>query len=334
MGAQLQNAHLEVAQLQNAHLTVPSSRTPTWSLPSSRRPTWAVPSSRMPAFRMPSSRRQPEGCPASERRPIGAQLQNANLDFGECRRHETRLCQSHQCYYSPASPPPDSHVEGILGLGTLRVPYDEMTQQAWVSGLVLLRELLQKAGLRDVEREATFSIERAKTHHALDRWRERPLRAVEAVFRLIFFEWPVAYGLHPWRALQILLGLMLLLSFAYLPAIGRTARSPRTPWRDLPDLAQRPADRRRRLDKARDLRRRAGTTPCARLKAKSLIGKYGYALYFSLLSAFHIGWRELNVGTWLARLQGQEYTLRALGWPTRRLRAQSLSASIWSRSGR
>jgi hypothetical protein len=38
------------------------------------------------------------------------------------------------------------------------------------------------------------------------------------------------------------------------------------------------------------------------------------SLYFSLLSAFHLGWRELNVGSWIARLQAREYTLRARGW--------------------
>jgi hypothetical protein len=37
-------------------------------------------------------------------------------------------------------------------------------------------------------------------------------------------------------------------------------------------------------------------------------------LYFSMLSAFHIGWRDLNVGTWIARVQPREYTLRATGW--------------------
>jgi hypothetical protein len=37
-------------------------------------------------------------------------------------------------------------------------------------------------------------------------------------------------------------------------------------------------------------------------------------LYFSLLSAFHLGWRELNVGTWIARMQPREYVLRATGW--------------------
>ncbi len=38
------------------------------------------------------------------------------------------------------------------------------------------------------------------------------------------------------------------------------------------------------------------------------------AFYFSLLSAFQIGWREFNVGSWISRLQPREYTLRATGW--------------------
>jgi hypothetical protein len=38
------------------------------------------------------------------------------------------------------------------------------------------------------------------------------------------------------------------------------------------------------------------------------------SLYFSLLSTFHIGWREFNVGSWMVRMQPREYTLRATGW--------------------
>jgi hypothetical protein len=39
-----------------------------------------------------------------------------------------------------------------------------------------------------------------------------------------------------------------------------------------------------------------------------------YALFFSLLSAFHLGWRELNVGNWISRMQPRQYVLRAVGW--------------------
>ena len=40
----------------------------------------------------------------------------------------------------------------------------------------------------------------------------------------------------------------------------------------------------------------------------------GWAMYFSLLSTFNLGFREINVGTWIARIQPQEYTLKATGW--------------------
>jgi hypothetical protein len=246
-----------------------------------------------------------------------AQLQNAELeaamlngaDLNRANVEGARLSRANltNAVYQPTSPPPDSYVAGIEGLDTVRVKD--------ISGLVQLRELLQRAGHRDLEREATYSIERAKTRHALDLRTERPLQAAEAVARLIFFEWTVAYGLAPWRALQVLLGLMLLLSFIYLPAVGRTARSQRRRgaiYQIWPNE--------RLIDDGDGIRVVTyGDVPerlrARRLKAKSLRGQYGYAFYFSLLSAFHIGWRELNVGTWLARLQPQEYTLRALGWP-------------------
>jgi hypothetical protein len=50
-----------------------------------------------------------------------------------------------------------------------------------------------------------------------------------------------------------------------------------------------------------------------RLHPRDWLRRIGRALQFSILSAFHIGWRDLNVGTWLARLQTREYTLRATG---------------------
>jgi hypothetical protein len=54
----------------------------------------------------------------------------------------------------------------------------------------------------------------------------------------------------------------------------------------------------------------------ARLKAMlfRVLRRVRLAFYFSLLSAFNLGWRELNVGNWISRLQKHEYTLRATGW--------------------
>jgi hypothetical protein len=36
--------------------------------------------------------------------------------------------------------------------------------------------------------------------------------------------------------------------------------------------------------------------------------------YFSILSAFNIGWRDINVGNWISKIQPREYSLRATGW--------------------
>lgn len=47
---------------------------------------------------------------------------------------------------------------------------------------------------------------------------------------------------------------------------------------------------------------------------RPFLGAVTGGFYFSLLSALHIGWRDLNVGTWLSRIQPREYTLRATGW--------------------
>lgn len=53
--------------------------------------------------------------------------------------------------------------------------------------------------------------------------------------------------------------------------------------------------------------------PKARL-AYRVLRVIALGLYTSILSAFHIGWRDLSVGTWIARLQPREYTLRTTGW--------------------
>jgi hypothetical protein len=56
----------------------------------------------------------------------------------------------------------------------------------------------------------------------------------------------------------------------------------------------------------------------AKLEPLLLWGRWGAALgrglQFSLLSAFHLGFRDLNMGNWLARVQAREYGLQAVGW--------------------
>ncbi|HXZ89069.1 MAG TPA: hypothetical protein VEF07_10880, partial [Candidatus Binataceae bacterium] len=48
--------------------------------------------------------------------------------------------------------------------------------------------------------------------------------------------------------------------------------------------------------------------------SRSQMSFYWLALYFSLLSAMRIGWHQLNVGTWITRIQPRQYSLQATGW--------------------
>ena len=175
----------------------------------------------------------------------------------------------------------DPDVAGIYGLDTVRIPRGEET------GLVQLRDLLQKAGLRDLEREATFSIEY---------WRTRYANAVERYFRMAAFEWTTKYGLYPHDALKIIALIWLLPSLVYfwpiyLPPKGSSTGGIYQVW---------PSDRMETSGEAASL---SNSSKVNRLK-RGPLAALGYAAYFSLL----------YVGSWIARIQPREYTLRATGW--------------------
>ena len=190
--------------------------------------------------------------------------------------------------FEPATAPPPDAISDIHGLLTVSVTPKHHT------GLVLLRASLESAGLRAPEREATFLIERSKAQAA---------PPVERMVKTILFDWTAAYGLHPGRALRILGALIGLFAIVYwLPILGvGRARIVRI-W-----------PKERLLGSSEAAFELADSARVEPLVCGPIRGM-GLALYFSLLSAFHIGWRELNVGTWISRIQPQEHALRATGW--------------------
>jgi hypothetical protein len=226
-------------------------------------------------------------------------LSNANMRNASVVGTELSNAQLWSAIYAPRSAGPNSYLAGIKGLATVTFPAGEEI------GLVQLRDLLQKAGLRDLEREATFAIERGKTAHALEAWRDNLGGAAEAAARLAAFGWTTGYGLNPGFSLELIVALWAIMSFIYFWPIRlkpeRLAAGIYQVW---------PADR---------IERTAWSVSVAKLPAVCRLqcgtpAALGYAAYFSLLSAFHIGWRDLNVGTWISRAQPREYALRAIGW--------------------
>jgi len=171
-------------------------------------------------------------------------------------------------------------------------------------GLVDLRLGFKNLSYREQERKVTYAIKRTQrlklwnsnfTHESEDK-RVSIFDKIESVFHLVLFELPCAYGMQPGRPLMILAGFILLFTIPYTEFISR--KNEDGIWKIWIN------DR---------VRKDLGHEEPERIY---LIGfqamKTGF--YLSLLSAFSIGWKDLNVGNWIARIQKREYVLKATGW--------------------
>jgi hypothetical protein len=151
-------------------------------------------------------------------------------------------------------------------------------------------------------------------------WLEKFWGKLESGFKLVAFELPSDYGMSYGRPLKILGGSIGLFFFVYTIAL-LTARGRAGIW------VTWPADRVYQEEGSKEAVRVTNTFLFPRLQAWVARRRWRIwgillrevsipliGLYFSLLSAFSLGWRELNVGTWISRMQPREYILRATGW--------------------
>ena len=153
--------------------------------------------------------------------------------------------------------------------------------------LVELREAFAKAGLHAKEREVNYAIMHTQRKQA--GWFEKTM--------LLAVEIPCAYGMRPGRPLKILVGLIFVFWVPYLIALKQGGRS--GIWLIWPN------ERALKDEKAEKN---------TRLSPRKMVHRLAIALYFSLVSAFNVGWENVNVGTWIARMQPKEFTLNAVGW--------------------
>jgi hypothetical protein len=184
---------------------------------------------------------------------------------------------------------------------------DKMIFTRYPYALTYLRNLFKSYGHRDLERKLTYALkvsERINAGcirglHDDGICTKRTLTGrVEAFANYVLFEKTCNYGMIPGRPLLIMLLLIFVFAVPYMLAVtGGTNRNSGI-WKVWPN------------DRIYKERGREG--PC-RITTRGF-GIPLWALYFSLLSAFHIGWRDLNVGTWISRINPEEYTLRSTGW--------------------
>jgi hypothetical protein len=163
------------------------------------------------------------------------------------------------------------------------------------SSIYGLRAAFVKEGYRDAERRLTYTIEQAATDKVCSGvGRDR----FQCFLRTVFMQWPTHYGLRPSRALQSILALVGLFSVLYLIALLRSSE-PKLwlVWHKERVAKQSGSDSPEPLH----WNRHARLWPL-------------WALYFSIISASQIGWKEFTVGDWITRIQVGEYSVRATGW--------------------
>jgi hypothetical protein len=212
----------------------------------------------------------------------------------------------------------EPHPGKLPNFWTLTAPLNHLdTVVFYISpaGLIALREAFKKAGMRTQERQLTYAIEHTRR---LQAWQSKSLwDKSESLFKLVAFELPSDYGMSPGRSLKILGVSIGLFAVVYMVALF-TAHGHSGIWMVwLPDRVHKAEGEANPVRLTSTFffsplkmwaasRWRRGL---ARGLSVLLMG-----LYFSVLSAFSLGWRELNVGTWIARVQPREYVLRATGW--------------------
>ena len=166
--------------------------------------------------------------------------------------------------------------------------------------LVELRAAFKKSGLRKQEREVTYAIKHSGFINA--KTKGNLLTKIEVYLGWFFFELTCKWGMAPERPLFILVGLIFMFTIPYAHAIsGDIYGKKKTDgiWRVwIPGRMR------------KDFGEEAPEELLDDISPKCLM----YGFYFSVLSAFHVGWRDLNVGNWIARMQPYEYRLQATGW--------------------
>ena len=175
-----------------------------------------------------------------------------------------------------------------------------MTFDTTPHALYELRQGFRKAGFRKQERQITYAIEHTKT---LQPWKSsargeerRASRKIGSVFKYIFYDLTCLYGLSPWRPMGIIVIFIFVFTLPYAAAL--VTNNEDGIWKVWsPD--------RLRIDLGKPPTERITSPPMRAV----IIG-----FYFSILSAFHLGWREFNIGSWIAQVRSREYTLRPTGW--------------------
>jgi hypothetical protein len=259
-------------------------------------------------------------------------LQGANLRRADLREADLRGADLSETLFSTTV------VAGAIFEPSRLPPVDEMAsaKELWLmryvdnpGPLAQLRKNFQDDGFRTQERDITYAL----NHHDADpsalrasiveKWNsirgkesERgkilPFRSfIESAFKGVAFDLTCQYGMSYGRPLRIVGLLWLLFAAVYAVFIH---------WPGSSGLYFVGTRVWRGKSNTQAIQIRSEPLPAAKwwkvpfLWLKREWRVWRAAMFFSLMSAFNIGFRDINFGRWLRLLTKREYDLKAVGW--------------------
>jgi hypothetical protein len=199
------------------------------------------------------------------------------------------------------------------------------------AALVQLRKQFEDGGLREQERKITYALKRREAELSWKGftsrsppsekgtrailWSSDSILANLASFTLnkVFFDWTCQYGMSPGRPLILGVVLWFLCSLLYFACIHTPGEAGL--YRVYGQSIRDPPSEQRRVERISPLTTTHSPSPrwlfqffwreCLLLRT---------SMFFSLMSAFNIGFRDINFGRWLRLLTRQEFDVKAVGW--------------------
>jgi len=169
--------------------------------------------------------------------------------------------------------------------------------------LIKVRKRFEEEGLIKQAREITFAINRRKTQldPKMERW-----------FRIAAFDLTCKYGMDPGRPLRIIAACWMVFSVLYFIILHRGRC-----FRVRISRFQRGRDENREFWMWSSSSRMASQRGWFRRlwnRLKFEVRSLCAMMFFSLVNAFNLGYREFSIGQWLRMLTKRQYDVKATGW--------------------
>jgi uncharacterized protein YjbI with pentapeptide repeats len=256
------------------------------------------------------------GADLSEANLKNANLGNANLTSAHLQNTILENAILTEANLNSAIYEPKLHaLPDLMAFHTVK-NFDNIQFQDYNDGQAALTELrtaYELIGVRSMERLITSTI---KYQEMISDLKKGGWDYFSAAFNFVFFYLSSNFGADPGRPLKIFLVAFFIFALIYRIALSKPSKSSCiiitwTPkrfylWKKTQSIDEYPQKLTRVLKTSKFFEKR-----------KSIRYQLRYlrvALFFSVLSAFSIVWREVNVNNWIYLLQSREFTLNARGW--------------------